>query len=252
MSTLLSRDGSSTTLACTTCGRSMELESPEAGDTFECPHCESQVTYSPARPASQVEAKPRIRLGQQPPETSRVGLVDGSATPQRNIPKGDRAAAKGLPPTDAPETEILRIHPSMARTQPFLWLGLVLLVTLGAAGAAWMFFRDRPAWLVAVPGVLGTSAGMWLCTWWLQTRGSEIRVTSKRLVDTDGLFTRRVTEVLHRDIKRIELKQTLWQRVCGVGELSISADSQDGPEVFMANIPQPHRVRDIIDVYRPL
>jgi hypothetical protein len=257
----------------------MGVDDAHVGDAFECPECGAEVTFretmAPATlapslirattlpkapapqqlPTSQIEAKPRIRLGQQPTpheNPTRVGLVDGSASPRRNAPKGDRAVAKGLPPSDAPETDIMRVHPSMARTQPFLWLGLVLLASLGLLGAAWMMLRERPVWLVSVPGVLGAGGGVWLLWWWLQTRGSEIRVTSKRLIDSDGLLTRRVTEVLHKDIKKIELRQTLWQRLCGVGELSISADSHDGPEVFMANIPQPQRVREIIDAYRPL
>lgn len=244
-----------TTVACSSCGGKMELDSPQPGDTFECPHCTAEVTYRP-RPVSQVEAKPRVRLGQSGPvsvpETSRVGLVDGSPTPKRNIPKGDRAVAKGYPPTDAPETEIMRVHPSMARTQPFLYAGLVLLATFGLLGAAWMFFRGRPVWLLSVPGLLGAGGAVWLLWWWLQTRGSEIRVTSKRLIDTDGLFTRRVSEVLHKDIRRIELRQTFWQRLCGVGEIAISADADEGPEVFMANVPQPEKIREVIDLYRPL
>lgn len=248
----------------------MGVEDALEGDAFECPECGAEVVFhapiAPVTkvagpsvlPGSQVEAKPRIRLGQQQPartandNPARVGLIDGSESPKRNVPKGDRAAAKGYPPTDAPETEIMRVHPSMARTQPFLYAGLVALASLGLLGAAWMFLRGRPVWLMSVPGLLGAGGALWLGYWWLQSRGSEIRVTSKRLIDTDGLFTRRVTEVLHRDIKRIELKQTFWQRLCGVGELSISADSHDGPEVFMANVPNPQKVREIIDAYRPL
>ncbi len=251
----------------------MAVERPDPGDLFECPDCGAEVAYhapstttplmtalrTDAPPTSQIEAKPRIRLGQQPrsrqiaqDDPARVGLIDGSASPRRNIPKGDRAVAKGYPPADAPETEIMRVHPSMARTQPFLYVGLVALASVGLIGAAWMFLRHRPVWLTSVPGLLGAGGALWLGYWWLQTRGSEIRVTSKRLIDTDGLLTRRVTEVLHRDIKRIELKQTFWQRLCGVGEISISADAHDGPEVFMANVPNPEKVREIIDVYRPL
>jgi hypothetical protein len=164
----------------------------------------------------------------------------------------DRALLAGYPPADGPEVDVLRVRPSMARSSPILWVSVWLLGIVGAIGVVWLLARSRPAWLLIFPASAVVGAACTLLSWKLRCMSSEVRITTKRLIDRDGLLGRRITEVLHRDIKRVDLRQTLWQRLCGVGELSICADADDGPEVFMAHLPNPDRVRAVLDLYRSL
>jgi hypothetical protein len=229
-------------LHCERCRMPMALEDAAEGDVYECPHC--------AHPTEvETQDTPQVYVAGRPRAPTHA---DPSDARQEDAHKDDPAVLLGLPRKDGPERDVLRVYPAMGRSNPLLFAGLWALLVVGMFGVGWMALRGRPLWLVAVPGLGTTMAGGWLLWWWLSTRSSEIRVTTKRLIDREGFFHRRVTEILYRDIKRLELRQTFWQRLCGVGELSISADTEDGPEVFMAQVPKPDHVRRVIDVYRTL
>jgi apolipoprotein N-acyltransferase len=191
----------------------MLLEGARPGDVFECPSCAREFS---------------------PPDH----VAPATAT---------------KPATPAPECEILVLRPSMLRGNPLAFLGLWACVALGLAGAAWVgLLRDRasPAWIVLAAGAALALAA--LLAWKLRTLSSEIRVTSKRLIDRDGLFRQRTSEVLHRDVRNIRVEQTLWERIRGIGTLAIYTASDDEPEVSMTGVPHPHRVRKVIDMYRPM
>jgi uncharacterized membrane protein YdbT with pleckstrin-like domain len=97
--------------------------------------------------------------------------------------------------------------------------------------------------LVAV-GVLGV--------WKLKSLGEGIRVTTKRTIDREGFFSKQTSEVLHGDIRNIQIKQTFAQRLLRVGTLAISCAAENEDEVRMDDVPDPERVRKVIDLYRPL
>lgn len=86
----------------------------------------------------------------------------------------------------------------------------------------------------------------------LKSLNAKIRVTSKRIVDTDGFLNRRVSEVLHRDIRNVRVEQTFSQRIWRVGAIAVYTGGEEAPEIYMENVPDPHHVREVIDVYRPM
>lgn len=199
---------------CPHCATAMLLDRPAPGDVFECPRCSREF-----------------------------GLDDSGA----------RGPARPAPSPSAPECEVLVLRPSMLRGNPFAFLGLWACVLLGAGGAAWVgLVRDQhsPAWIVLALG--GIAAIATLLAWKIRVLSSEIRVTSKRLIDRDGLIHQRTSEVLHRDVRNIRVEQTLWERIRGIGTLAIYTASDDEPEVCMTGVPHPHRVRKVIDMYRPM
>ncbi|NMC20383.1 MAG: PH domain-containing protein [Thermogutta sp.] len=71
-------------------------------------------------------------------------------------------------------------------------------------------------------------------------------VTTTRVMSESGIISRRVSEVGTRDIRFIDLKQGVLQRLLGLGSVSIGSAGHAGVEVEFAGISNPQGVRDII------
>ncbi|HYF15978.1 MAG TPA: PH domain-containing protein [Phycisphaerales bacterium] len=217
-------------VACRACKAPMQLEEPSAGEKFRCPTCGEEFAF-------------------QPPSAARV--QDAAATGVRAaVPAPAPRPTGGLPPADGPEVEILMLRPSIARGNPLLFLLLVVVLLVGLAGAAWVGVQGGSDW--ALYACLGGAGVALIGLAWLKVAslGSRVRITSKRVVDMDGLFSRRISEVLHRDIRNIRVDQTVAQRLLNTGDFSIFTAAEGEPEVYMANVPNPGRVREVIDAYR--
>ncbi|MEO1007150.1 MAG: PH domain-containing protein [Planctomycetota bacterium] len=167
----------------------------------------------------------------------------------------DRAAAAGLPPDFGPEQRVLWLRPAMFRAKPFSFMGLSLVLLASVVGAVVLAFETRTFWLNALLVVCGLAflaAGITLLVWWIHTMGASLEVTTKRTTERRGLFSRATSEVLHDNIRNIQVDQSFIQRIFDVGAIGISSSGQDGIEVSMKHIRDPHGVRGTIDKYRPL
>ena len=128
---------------------------------------------------------------------------------------------------DSEET-LLELHPAMFRSNP---LGFVISVLLiGAVGIGLL--------------ILG-----W---WWLETRAAELTITNKRTTQRTGLISKNTTEVLHRDVRNIQVSQSALQRIFGVGSLGISSAGQAGVEIQFSGVVDPDSVKALIDRHRGL
>jgi len=185
--------------------------------------------------------------------TSGGGAVAASDGRKRK-PNGriDRAAEAGLPPDHGPEVVVMTIRPAMFRAHPveigLLWLVIVGCVVSGSIG----YFRAWPMWMVVTLWVVVLIAVVWLGVYWLQTRFVALRVTNKRTVEVRGLLSRSTSEVLHDNIRNVQVNQTFRQRVFGVGKIGLSSSGQDGVEIEVENLPNPLRLREVIDLYRDM
>jgi uncharacterized membrane protein YdbT with pleckstrin-like domain len=82
--------------------------------------------------------------------------------------------------------------------------------------------------------------------------GAAFEVTTKRTVMHRGFFSRATSEVVHDNIRNIQVDQTFLQRVFGVGRIGISSSGQDGVEIQVNHLREPDKLREIIDLYRPI
>jgi uncharacterized membrane protein YdbT with pleckstrin-like domain len=129
--------------------------------------------------------------------------------------------------TDSEET-LLTINPVMFRNNP---VGFILSVILIAAAGAGLVI---------------------LAIWWLTTKAATMTVTNKRTIQRTGLISKKTTEVLHRDVRNIQINQSVFQRMFGVGNIGISSAGQSGIEIQFAGVRDPDGVRTLIDRYRNL
>jgi uncharacterized membrane protein YdbT with pleckstrin-like domain len=138
----------------------------------------------------------------------------------------------------------------MFGARPFSFLGLVLLVLAGAGGLIYFGPIQPNAILMwASLGVLLAALGT-LAAWKVHTLGEGLEITSRRVIEREGLLSRSVSEIYHQNITNLTTKQSFMQRLLRVGEIGISSSAQDGIEIVMKNCPNPEQVRAMIDQYR--
>jgi phage FluMu protein Com len=208
---------------CDKCDRTIEVADPAVGMKVNCPACGD------------------------------VNLIRTIDSPKAVIAK-DRAAEAGYPPANGPETEVLKVRPAMLRAHPIRFIGLSLGLLAGAAGAVYfgMMVAAPQVALAAGSGVLAATSLVWLLLWKLRILGEGLTVTTKRIVDREGLFSKATSEVLHADIKNIQVKQSFLDRVWNVGMLAMSSSAENEDVIVMHDVPDPERVRRVIDLYRRL
>ena len=124
------------------------------------------------------------------------------------------------------EVTLYEEHPSMFRNRPveFVLTGLLCLILIGLV--------------------------MYLL-WWLRCKATLLTVTNQRTRLRRGILSKSVTEVWHQDVRNVQLNQSFFQRVFNVGALGISSSGQSGIEISVSGLPEPERVKQLIDQHRP-
>lgn len=149
------------------------------------------------------------------------------------------------------EERVLKVvRPAMFRAKPLLYLLHVLGIVGSIVGAIWVgFFTDYP-WVAIVCGVVGLAALGSLGYWWMVTWSVALRITTERTIEDRGFFSRRTSEVLHENIRNVQISQSFWNRIWGVGRLEIASAGHEGFEITFDDVPKPYEVRALIDEYR--
>lgn len=219
------------TKSCDRCERTIEFPDDQAGTKVQCPYC-GDVNLLPA-------AAGDVQSGRQVP-------IQAGRT--------DRAAAAGYPPDSGAEERVLLIRPAWVRSRPLRFAGVVVLAALGLV-LGLIHLADPqavPAWAAVIAVIVLLGSGGMLAWWWVQSLSAALEVTNKRTVARRGLLSRSTSEVLHDNIRNVQIRQTFWQRVWGVGSIGISSSGQDGIEIEMDRVPTPQKLQQVIDLYRPL
>lgn len=218
---------------CDRCERVLEVDDELAGRKVRCPSCEDVNTVPGPAPV----VTPGTAPAAGPPASGR---------------SADRATALGLPPDSGPEQQVLRIRSAMFRSRPMTFAGLILgSLVLVFAG---IYLHGTPKQPLAGKIVAGLALAplVVLLGWWVLTLDEALEITNKRTIQRKGLLRKQTTEVLHDHIRNVQVTQTFWGRIWGVGRLGISSSGQEGIEIVMEHLPRPERIRAIIDAYRPL
>jgi uncharacterized membrane protein YdbT with pleckstrin-like domain len=75
-------------------------------------------------------------------------------------------------------------------------------------------------------------------------------VTSERVIQRNGLISRRTSQAEITDIRNVQVNQGILQRVFGVGGVGVSTAAQAGLEVEFKGIRSPQVVADAIRAQR--
>jgi hypothetical protein len=214
-------------LVCDNCEKPLDVGDELAGQKVKCPAC-GDVNIVPV---------PSVGAAPQPPTD-----------------KSDRAASAGYPPAAGDEVTVLRVRRAMFRAKPIRYM-LLLLGMLGGFGTAlfFMLLMNPVSWTgAAIAGIIGLACAVTLGIWKIITLGETLAISNKRTIERNGILSKRTTEVRHRDIRNIQIHQTFAQRMFNVGRLGISSSGQDEIEIVVDDLPDPQKIRRIIDLYRPM
>jgi len=121
----------------------------------------------------------------------------------------------------AEETTLIKVSPSMWRTNPILFLLSVALILVGV-------------------GIVI------LLIWWLICKSTRLEVTNKRTIVTKGLLSKATNEVRHSDVRNIQVTQSFLQRILGCGTIAISSAGQSEMEILVTGIPDPQGIAETI------
>lgn len=114
-------------------------------------------------------------------------------------------------------------------------------------------FKNSPGWfvicLILCPIGIGLVAFL---IWWLQVKATLLTVDDEKTVLRRGLLSKHTNEVRHRDVRNIKVAQSFFQRVFGVGAIEVSSAGQADEEITVSGIPDPEKVKEIINAHRNL
>ncbi len=208
-----------TSIICDRCDRELDVAGHEPGTKVECPHCGDVNIVPDARDTT---ARTRGRATSE------------SAT---NVRENERT--------------LLVVRPSYWRSQPirFALLAFAPLALNGGRVAMGWTAANEPWWIGW--GIVPLAGWVVLGAFWFRkAMFTSLTVTNERTIKRDGFFSKRTSEVHHRDIRNIEVQQSVMNRVFNVGAIGISSAGQDDVEIRTADVPQPERIRRIIDRHR--
>ncbi|MFG0245412.1 MAG: PH domain-containing protein [Phycisphaerales bacterium JB052] len=216
---------------CDKCDMEIELEDHLAGTKYECLNC-GDINRVPSP------------MGSDPTPFDHDEAVDS-----KHI---DKAAKAGFPPDQGPEVRVLKVRRCWFRSRVIRFSLTVLIGLLSLIGLIWVPVTDQSIWWVALfAPLLLLSVGL-LSWWWIDRLSASLEITTKRTVMLKGFFSKSSSEVVHDNIRNIQIDQTFMQRVMKVGRIGISSSGQDGIELQVNHLKDPEYLRQVIDLYRPL
>ena len=152
------------------------------------------------------------------------------------------------------ETELYSAHPRMFRTNPVKFAADCLVMIICLVGSIVILSKQqRPSLLLLLGGVLVVVFLIvaWIhVTWWLVSLSTTLTITDKRTILRKGIFSKFTNEVLHENVRNIQIFQTFLQRMLNVGSVGISSAGQSGIEIEAEGIPDPYEIKKLIDQYR--
>ena len=206
-------------ITCDRCEKPIDVPNPVMGQKVTCPSCGD------------------------------VNIIRSLSSPPPGGVTTDRAAAAGYPPAFGPEADVITVRPAMFRAKPVRFLFLFAVLIAGAVGG-FMLGIATPLAILCFAGA--GLALLWLLVWKIHTLGEGLKITTKRTIDQHGLFSKDTSDVLHVDIKNIQIKQSFMDRIWNVGQIALSSSAEHEEEILIKDVPNPEKVRQIIDLYRQL
>lgn len=151
------------------------------------------------------------------PDCGKPVSPEAHACPNCGYPVAEKLAPK---PTPDAETAPAQFMEALMEVRPSWW------------GYFWHLFFF---WLIVPPIIAYFRRG-----------ATVLRIFPRRITLTRGLFAKCYRDYNPRDIRAIDIDQSFFQRMVGIGDLAIStAATAEGTERIEA-IPNPQAVRDLI------
>lgn len=107
-------------------------------------------------------------------------------------------------------------------------------------------FRNSPLYFLLALLLVFAVVGIFMLLWWyLSTRASRIVITDSDVMLETGILSKDRRECRIEDVRTVRVSQSFANRLFGVGSVEIYT-AGDEPEIAIAGIPDPDRVREIV------
>ena len=128
------------------------------------------------------------------------------------------------------------------------WIGSGVLTVILVVGLV-IAFSVAPAMIAII--VLIALAWLWpACVLMYRRMALKYRLTTQRFIHEQGVLTREIDRIEVIDIDDVSYKQTLIDRMVGVGTIRIESGDRSHPELILRGIDDVQRVSDMIDAAR--
>jgi membrane protein YdbS with pleckstrin-like domain len=120
--------------------------------------------------------------------------------------------------------------------------GEIVVLTVGPA-----WFRSRPfsflISLLILPTMILIPLSIFLWVYWiLIAKGTSLIITNRKTTLRRGILSKSTTEVRHKDIRNISIKQSVLERFFNVGTIGISSAGQSDIEIKVYGLSSPEKV----------
>ena len=163
-----------------------------------------------------------------------MALID---CPECMKPVSDRAAA--CPHCGFPVSAVMRKTRAVSREEEELF-----------SESPKMFANNPVGFILSCVLCLVGIGIIILFSWWLECRATLLIVTGQRTILRRGILSKRTNEVRHEDVRNIQVGQSFFQRMYGVGSIAISSAGQGEVEIEISGIGDPQQVADLIRAHQ--
>ena len=153
------------------------------------------------------------------------------------------AAAAESPDTEE-ETTIFEMSPTVRA-----FLGPIIVgVVIGVAGIGLgvLGWSRQISWLAILGMVLLLAGVLMYLVAWLKTKSAVYRLTSQRLLVSQGLVAKRLDELELYRANDVVVSQGFWERMLGYGTVTIMTVDTTTPQVRLVGLPNPMEVKETI------
>lgn len=231
------------TFTCPHCEQSLEIPEELFGQTVECPSCSGTIQLpEPEQPDEQPSPVQSPTIDQPQKQTRDCPFCgeDILSTARKckhcgEFLDGSSAPTPASPKNKSKETErkIWEGHPS-ALYYIGNWIGGIFFVLLGLS---FTVFSGYSMFVAAI--------GIWLIVYSILDQKTRVFThTTRKVMAKVGIISRKTHEVAIRDIRSINMHQSILERIFGLGSVQIGSAGTGGVEVEFKGITRPAKVRD--------
>jgi membrane protein YdbS with pleckstrin-like domain len=171
----------------------------------------------------------------------------------RPSPAGTTPIAAGSVPPQPAEQTLWRGNPSAMKLTGRVIIDLVIIAVLVAIFRASMAASATPE----------TRAMLWTIMWWIvsvfalvelirfcisfaQLRSTQYTVTNQRVMIEKGLLSKSLSEIDLRYVDDTQFVQSVFDRMLGIGNVTIVSSDKTIPIYVFAGVPDPRGLRELI------
>lgn len=89
-----------------------------------------------------------------------------------------------------------------------------------------------------------------LLVWKLKTMATKLTVTDQRSILRRGLLSKHINEINHVNIRNVQIRQNLLERIFSTGTVQIASAGQASIEIEVEGLPHPDQIRELINQHR--